>query len=333
MRFLYTLLIYLAAPLFVLRLFWKSRLNPAYRGRWQERFGFFSDDGQQSTIWIHAVSVGETQATQQLVSHLQERFPDQRLVISTTTPTGAERVKALYGDSVSHYYFPYDLPGVLKRWIGHINPKLLIMMETEVWPNLLFRCRESHIPSVLANARLSEKSCKGYEKLGKFTEQVFGLIDLVAAQGESDAMRFKKMGVNHDRVQVTGSVKFDIHQKAFVREQAEAIRRLIGIGRPVWIAASTREGEEEAVLEAHQQILESLPEALLVLVPRHPERFDKVAQLCEQQGLGVVRRTENRACTVRIMKNMHFNVSHVKITVSIIFGWWRGNYAYCKSYS
>ena len=298
MKSLYTLFIYFLTPFFLFRLFWKSRLNPAYRKRWRERFGLFADTGiqGQSSIWIHAVSVGEVQATQQLVKQLKQLYPDKRLVMSTTTPTGAERLQLLYADEVKHYFFPYDLPGVVKRWISHVRPVKVILMETEVWPNLLQICKQKNIPVILANGRLSEKSCQGYNKLGLFSRSVFQSLSLVAAQSPQDAARFARLGVSQSRLHVTGSVKFDTIQPAIVREQAEAMRRLIGAGRSVWIAASTREGEEEAVLAAHKQICQQVSDALLILVPRHPERFDRVAQLSQQRGFNVVRRSENRPC-------------------------------------
>ena len=282
-----------------MRLFWKSRANPAYRERWRERFGHFSDEAHQQTFWIHAVSVGEVQATQQLIKKLKAKYPQWHIVISTTTPTGADRVEMLFGDDVSHYYFPYDLPHVLARWLEHVNPMALLMMETEIWPNLLQACQTRHIPTLLANARLSERSARGYARLGGFAQDVINKIDFIAAQSEADAGRFKDLGMPAERIVITGSVKFDSRQPAVVQEKAEAVRRIIGADRPVWIAASTREGEEEAILAAHKNVCKLMPDAMLILVPRHPERFDKVALLCEQRGFLVVRRSENRPCEPR----------------------------------
>jgi 3-deoxy-D-manno-octulosonic-acid transferase len=297
MRFFYTVLIVLLAPIFTVRLFWKSRLNPGYRQRWLERFGVFEKQPLEQSIWIHAASVGEVQATQQLVKQLHQHYPDQEIVFSTTTPTGADRVRLLFGDHVTHFYFPYDIPLVIRRWLRHTCPVMLIMMETEIWPNLLIACREANISTVLANGRLSEKSMAGYQRFGNFAHQVFASIQVVAAQSQDDANRFKQLGVSSRQMAVTGSVKFDIHQPAIIREQAEAMRRLIGTGRPVWVAASTREGEEEAILAAHHRVRQAIPEALMILVPRHPERFDKIAQLCEQRGFSLMRRSSNEVCT------------------------------------
>jgi 3-deoxy-D-manno-octulosonic-acid transferase len=297
MRYLYTLAIIWLTPFFTLRLFWKSRLNPGYRQRWLQRFGIFDTPPLQQSIWIHAASVGEVQATQQLVKQLQHHYRGQQIVFSTTTPTGAERVELLFGNDVIHFYFPYDIPFVINRWLNQVMPVKLIMMETEIWPNLLIACQERRIPAILANGRLSEKSLTGYLRFGQFAQQVFQSIRVVAVQSEDDAARFLQVGVSPGRMGITGSVKFDVSQPAIVREQAEAMRRLIGTGRPVWIAASTREGEEEAVLAAHSRVCEKIPQALVILVPRHPERFDKIAQLCEQRGFTIMRRSSNRICT------------------------------------
>ncbi len=296
MRILYTVFLYLLTPLFTLRLFWKSRANPGYRERWRERFGYFNGPPPGRTIWIHAVSVGEVQASQQLVKQLRQNYPSHQIIISTTTPTGAERVDMLFDEGVRHFYFPYDLPAVLDRWLEYVNPAILLMMETEIWPNLLLACKKRQVPALLANARLSEKSARGYARLGSFARDVFQMISRIAAQSQADATRFESLGVSKDLLDITGSVKFDGRQPAVVQEKAEVMRRILGVGRPVWIAASTREGEEEAILAAHRRVYEQIPEAMLLLVPRHPERFDKVALLCEQRGFSVVRRSENRAC-------------------------------------
>lgn len=295
MRWLYTLFLYLSLPLVVLRLYWRSLKNPYYRSRIGERFGQLPELNKTGTLWIHAVSVGETQASEPLVKRLQEQFPDLPIVITTTTPTGSDRVKKLFGESVFHAYFPFDLPFAVWGFLKAAQPKILVMMETEVWPNLLAECERENIPTILANARLSERSAKGYARLGSFARETFGRISLVAAQSPADAERFLGLGVKSDRVRVTGSIKFDVRIPALVNEQAEALRRTWG-GRPVWVAASTREGEEELILAAHRQVLRQMPQALLVLVPRHPERFDKVALLCQRDGFTYARRSADDLC-------------------------------------
>jgi len=297
MRHFYTFLLYMAMPLVLLRLLWRSRNAAGYRDRLKERFGLFDPFGAADTLWIHAVSVGEVQAAVPLVKLLQERYPEQAIVITTTTPTGSQRVKELFGDELFHVYAPYDIPLIIKRFIKRAKPRVMVLMETEIWPNLLATCKQHGIPSLLANARLSQRSAKGYARLGNFTRQTFGDIGWVAAQAPADAERFVQLGVHPDRIVVTGSIKFDARLPRSLNEQADVIRRTWGHERPVWVAASTHEGEDEQVLQAHKQIQQQLPQALLVLVPRHPERFDSVAALCKKSGFEVVRRSDQSNCT------------------------------------
>jgi len=295
MRF-YTGLLYLLLPLVLLRLLWRSLRAPAYRQRIGERFGFFEGAPLPGGIWIHAVSVGEVQAIEPLVRHLQKQHPELAITLTTSTPTGSERVRLLFGREIFHVYFPYDLPWCLQRFLRRIQPCMLVMVETEIWPNLLQLCDEQGIITLLANGRLSERSARGYARLGGFSRRVFGLIRAVAAQSSADAERFVQLGVPRERVRVTGSIKFDMKIPASVQEQAQVVKRLLGEDRPVWIAASTHEGEEEQVLAAHARILEKIPSALLLLVPRHPERFDRVAALIQRQGYRFVRRSALLPC-------------------------------------
>ena len=293
---LYTLLLHLLLPFVVLRLYWRSLRASDYRRRLAERFGFFRGRPAPGGIWVHAVSVGEVQAIEPLVRHLRERHPELAVTLTTSTPTGSARVRALFGDEVFHVYFPYDLPWCIDAFLERVRPRLLVMVETEIWPNLLRLCAKRGIPTLLANGRLSARSARGYARLGDFTRRVFGLIGRVAAQSPADAERFVKLGVPAERVAVTGSIKFDQRLPASVQEQVQVVKRIWGEDRPVWVAASTHEGEEEQVLEAHARILERVPSALLVLVPRHPERFDRVAALVKRRGLGLVRRSEGASC-------------------------------------
>jgi 3-deoxy-D-manno-octulosonic-acid transferase len=290
MNRLYTLLLYLGLPLVLGRLWWRGIKAPAYRQRWLERLGRFLPPDRAGGVWIHAVSVGEVQAIMPLIKRLQLERPALPLTVTTTTPTGSERVRALFGDEVFHVYMPYDLPPALHGFLDRVQPRLLVMVETEVWPNLLAACRERGIVTLLANGRLSERSARGYRKLGRLARDAFGMIDQVAAQATPDAARLIEAGVPEERVSVTGSIKFDMRIPASVEEQADVLRRQWG-DRPVWVAASTHEGEDALMLVAHQRLRERLPDALLVLVPRHPERFDSVAELCQRQRLSLVRRS------------------------------------------
>ncbi|MEW8500082.1 MAG: glycosyltransferase N-terminal domain-containing protein, partial [Candidatus Thiodiazotropha taylori] len=254
MRYLYTLLLMLLTPLYPLRLFWRARKAPAYRERWLERFGVFDPPEDQDGIWIHAVSVGEVQAIAPLVGRLLDRYPDHPLLITTTTPTGAERVKALFGNEVAHRYAPVDLPWVVQRYLQAYRPRLLILVETEIWPNLIYHAKREKIPTRLANARMSVRSARGYHKLAGLTRQALRNLTLIAPHAEADAERFHTLGARPEQLEVIGSIKYDIHLPGSLLERADVLRREWGAARPVWIAASTHEGEDELVLQAHMAV-------------------------------------------------------------------------------
>lgn len=296
MRQLYTLLLYLLLPLVLLRLLWRSIRTPAYRQRWKERFGLFENQPVADGIWLHAVSVGEVQAIEPLVQHLCKAHPDLSITITTATPTGSDRVRTLFGESVFHVYCPYDIPWLINNFLRRVRPSMLLMVETEIWPNLLTICQQQQIPSLLANGRLSEKSARAYQRLDAFTRQTFQRITRLAVQSEDDAGRFAELGVPRERINVTGSIKFDMRIPASVQEQTQALRRLCGEDRPVWVAASTHEGEDEQLLEAHALILQQLPNSLLILVPRHPERFERVTQLAARHEFRVITRSSGVVC-------------------------------------
>lgn len=297
MRAIYTLVLMLLSPLVLLRLWWRGRRAPAYRQRWGERFAFIQVIAGRP-LWIHAVSVGETIAAAPLIHYLLEHHGEIPLLVTTTTPTGSAQLRKLFGDRVHHVYMPYDLPGAVQRFIGRVQPRLLVVMETELWPNLFHHCARRAIPVIVANARLSERSAKGYGRFPGLVAETLGNTALIAAQGEADADRFIALGARPERVEVTGSIKFDISLPATLREAGAQLRRdILGVERRVWVAASTHAGEDELLLAAFAVIRQRLPAALLLLVPRHPERFDEVVRLCQRAGLEVVRRSEARPCT------------------------------------
>lgn len=294
-RWLYTLLFYLAVPALLLRLYQRARNNPGYKERIAERFGFYpAQPAVASSLWIHAVSVGEFIAARPLIAKLRETYPEQVLVITTTTPTGSERVRAALKDEIAagrvvNVYLPYDLPDAINRFLQRFQPKILVVMETELWPNLIHFCWRRRVPVVIANARMSEKSALGYQKVSMLTRPMLRELALIAAQSEADGERFIEMGLPPASLQVTGTIKFDLNVSAAEFEQAQVLRSRWGQQRRVFIAASTHAGEDEQVLEAFRLIHCELAEALLVLVPRHPERFDPVALLLEKQGWPYVR--------------------------------------------
>ncbi len=291
-RIRYTALLYLLLPLTLLRLLWRGIRQPDYRQRWGERLGFYGGEERPVRIWIHAVSVGELVAALPLIRRLEETVPLSQMVVTTTTPTGSARVRAALGSAVQHVYLPYDLPGMVARFLCHFRPKVGVVMETEIWPNLFAQCRRRSIPLLLANVRLSQRSLEGYRRWAPvLARETLRQVAWLAVQSEADGDRLRQLGADKDHITITGTIKFDLQIDPEQIAAGVALRRQLGADRPIWIAASTREGEEEIILAAHQRLLQHDPELLLILVPRHPERFDHVARLVERRGLRLQRRT------------------------------------------
>ncbi|WP_095144713.1 MULTISPECIES: lipid IV(A) 3-deoxy-D-manno-octulosonic acid transferase [unclassified Pseudomonas] len=297
-RTLYTALFYLGLPLVAIRLWLRSRKAPAYAKRIGERFSIGLPVMQPGGLWVHAVSVGESIAAAPMIRALLERYPQLPITVTCMTPTGSERIHAMFANEprIQHCYLPYDLPCAAARFLDRVQPRLAVIMETELWPNHIHQCAKRGIPVALANARLSERSARGYGRFSRLTQPMLAEMSLFAVQTEAEAERFRQLGARPETVQVTGSIKFDLsidpqllQRAARLREQWQAVER------PVWIAASTHEGEDEVVLAAHRQLLGSHPDALLILVPRHPERFNSVFELCQQQGFNTVRRSTSMA--------------------------------------
>ena len=297
-RAIYSIIFTLALPLIWIRLLWRSRKSPAYRQRMGERFGRIclpdSFDPQRPTIWLHAVSVGESMAAAPLVAALQAEFPDLQFVVTTMTPTGAERVRQQMGESVIHRYAPYDAPWIVNRFLTAFRPKMLVLMETELWPNTIHLARRKGLKIVLANGRLSEKSRRSYARFGRLARNMLRQVHVLCAQAEEDASRFRELGVESPRV--TGSLKFALHGAEGQTRPLAAIQTWKG-DHELIVAASTREGEEPAVLEAWRRCLEEFPRTRLLIVPRHPERFDQVFRLCVEAGYATGRRTSAESLT------------------------------------
>jgi len=292
-RFLYNLLTYLLLIPFACYWIVRGLGNRAYFDRLGQRFGF-GFPSIERCIWIHAVSVGEVQAAVPLIRALAERFPDRSLLITTVTPTGAARVQSLFGDSVYHCFMPFEFPHAVNAFFRQLNPEAALIMETEIWPNLYRACGVRKVPLILVSARISPKSVPGYRKLLPLIRETLSHGIIIAAQSEPDAERFLSLGANPARTCVMGNIKFDVEPDPDVPAKGKAARAELFGERPVWIAASTHEGEEELVLEAHQALVLRHPDLLLVLVPRHPERFASVRELIADRGLSVVSRTEGR---------------------------------------
>jgi len=290
-QFIYSQLIRLALPFILLRLWWHGRTAPALRQDWQHRLGLVPDMSGP-VIWVHAVSVGETIAAGPLVRRLLARNLGATILMTAMTDTGLAQARKMFGDRVAYAYAPYDTPGAIRRFLSHVDPGILVILETEIWPNMIRQCRRRKVPVFLINARLSERSARGYERVRGLAAPIMKSISWVAAQAERDAERFRRIGVAADRVEVTGSVKFDVDIPDDVREASAAVRKTLQ-GRKVWIAGSTHGGEDEQLLTAHKRILAQHRGALLIIVPRHPERFDSVAAMAEENGLSVARRSKS----------------------------------------
>jgi 3-deoxy-D-manno-octulosonic-acid transferase len=284
LRLLYTIAMYLVVPLFVLRMLARGLRYGDYHLRWRERFGMFPQPDFADSLWVHAVSLGEVNAAEPLIEALMRSYPQCPLVITTVTPTGSERVRQLFGDRVFHVYLPYDLPLSVRRFLDRVRPRIGIIVETEIWPNLYFACHSRRVPLMIANARLSERSLRGYAPARALLRSALKCVRYVAAQSRSDAARYRLLGADAAGISVAGNLKFDMPVADNVADDAQRLRQAWGRSRPVWIAASTHEGEELPILEAHLHVLKRLPDALLLLAPRHPERFHSVEQAV--RGLG-----------------------------------------------
>jgi len=293
-RTLYTFLFHLGLPFIALRLWLRSRKAPAYAQRIGERFAMGLPPMQRGGIWVHAVSVGESIAAAPMVRALLAQYPQLPITITSMTPTGSERIRSMFANEprIQHCYLPYDFPWAAARFLNHVQPTVGVIMETELWPNHIHQCAKRGISTVLANARLSERSARGYGRFARLTRPMLAEVSLFAVQTQAEAQRFLDLGARPECVVVTGSIKFDLAVDPALLERATQLRtEWQALDRPVWIAASTHEGEDEIVLAAHRQLLVTHPDALLILVPRHLERFDSVFEMSRQQGFSTVRRS------------------------------------------
>jgi len=290
-RFIYTLVLWLLLPFVFARLALRARRQPEYLQHIGERFGFYKVRSSRPVIWLHAVSVGETRATFSLVARLRAACPGHQILLTNTTPTGRDASEQLYGDSVMRVYLPYDYPFEVRRFLRHFQPKLGILMETEIWFNLIQASNAAGVPMLLLNARLSEKSATGYARVASLTRSALQGLDAIAAQTADDAARLTRLGAQ--RVSVMGNLKFDIAPPQAMLELGSSLRRQFGAARQVFLAASTREGEEALLLDAWQS-QDCLDGVLLIIVPRHPQRFAEIADMIGKRGLRYQRRSENR---------------------------------------
>lgn len=291
-RGIYSFVMYLLVPVILWRLAWRGVSQRDYLRRWGERFGVFTArDGADGAIWVHAVSVGEVAAATPLIARLRARYPERPLVITTITPTGSARVRKVWGEQAFHVYLPYDLPAAIQRFLRRTRPTIAIVMETEIWPNLFLECARADIPIVIANARLSEQSLGGYGPVRGLARMAVRCAHTIAAQTQADANRLIALGAYPERVMVAGNMKYDLALPPGLAFKSASWRAGWGAERPVWIAASTHEWEESAVLRAQQHVLARHPDALLLWAPRHPERFRAVELHARDAGLIVTSRS------------------------------------------
>ncbi len=283
-RFLYSLLLYLALPLVPLKLLWRGIKQPAYLKHWGERFGFYNTAVSKSVIWLHCVSVGETRAAEPLIKELQLQYPNHQILITNSTPTGRETGKALFDDNVQRVYLPYDLPFAVNNFLNHFKPKIGLLMETELWFNLIAACKQRDMSLLLLNARLSENSAKGYAKLGKLVSESLQNLSAIAAQTAEDFARLQTLGATN--MSVAGNLKFDVKPPADSMDKGLQLRKLLGSKRIIFLVASTRKGEEKHILEVVKGL-----DILTVIVPRHPQRFNDVESIIQQSGLTYQRRS------------------------------------------
>ena len=301
-RFLYSLLISLLSPVFVLRLLVKSANEPGYRRYWWRRFAIGMPSrvrAGEGLIWVHAVSVGELLAVAPLVERILQEWPDKAVLITNTTPTGSDQTKKLFGGRVEHTWFPFDIPLVTSKFLRHWSPQLIVMVETEIWPNVMASARGRGIPVALVNARLSARSARGYARLGEFTRETLRGFSLIAAQSKSDDRRFRRIGADPHSMQVVGSIKFDIDLAAR-RRQLDVILSELGSeikSRPLWAAASTHPGEEQLVIDAYQALTQRGLSTRLLLAPRHPNRTEDIIKLLQKADLNYKRRSEKAPIT------------------------------------
>ena len=293
LRFFYTCVMYLAQPFLWLSLLAGSIKASNARKRLGERYGLYCklSSPKPNGVLIHAASVGEVIAAVPLIKRIQQDYPHLSITVTTMTPTGSDRVKAVFGESVTHVYLPYDLPDAVARFIGFVQPSLVVVIETELWFNLIHQLAKKQIPFVIVNARLSARSTKRYGWFKKALKPLLENITLIAPQDEVSLSRYAQLGIAPERLKLTGNIKYDLNLTADLLAKISALKVQWNICRPIWIAASTHEGEDEIILKSHRTLLQRFPDLLLILVPRHPERFNSVAQLIEQQGFNYIRRS------------------------------------------
>jgi len=297
MRVIYSILVFLSTPFVLLYFAFRGLRDRAYLGRWHERFGFIRGSENRGGILVHAASVGEVNAASPLIRALLKKYPDLPLTVTTLTPTGSERLHREFGDKVFQSYIPIDLPGFVSRFLSRLQPRMIIIIETEIWPNLYLCAEKRNIPLLMANARLSERSVRGFKRVSGFVTTILQTVAWIGAQSNDDMGRLLECGADPRRTKMTGNLKFDLGIPASLKEKGVALRSRMNHGRPVLVAGSTHEADENVVIPAFTQLLKKLPNALLIMVPRHPERFARSTQLARDAGLCTQLRSRGEVCS------------------------------------
>ena len=288
-RAAYSLFLYVLSPFIFLQLWLRGLKASAYRKRWNERLGFYQTPVQAGSLVIHCASVGEIIAASPLIKQLMARFSEHRVTITCNTPTGSEQIAKIFGNSVQHLYLPLDFHGSVKRFLNKLQPAAIIILETELWPNLLLQAKQRQIPVLVVNARLSEKSLKGYQFFGSLSRELMRSITLLAGHNQADVERFKRLGLDDSQSSVVGSIKFDIQLSEQVKHSAQQLKQTLNNYDFVWVAGSTHPGEHEQIIAAHKLLCSSRQKSLLVIAPRHPEQFDQVAALLSDENIAFAR--------------------------------------------
>lgn len=296
LRATYSTLLFLGQPVIAWQLKRRAQAYPQYRPRLKEHWGFYDKALFKNSVWIHAASMGEVAMAKTLIQSLQKKQGDLTFTLTTNTVTGAESAKEIISDHVQHVFFPIDRPAVLRRFFKVIQPRAMVLIEKELWPNALYFCQKHSVPVTLVNGSLSAKSANRLQKLGKTLRQLFLNIDCIAAQSDADVKKFIRLAVPEDRVHLAGNIKFDMTIDKISDDNLAKIRSLLGEERLILVAGSTHDGEDSILLACYRRLKQDFPNLLLVLVPRHPERFETVAKLCDNNRFQLVRRSEDRAC-------------------------------------
>ncbi|MDF1582147.1 MAG: 3-deoxy-D-manno-octulosonic acid transferase [Methyloprofundus sp.] len=295
MYYFYVALFYLLLPLLLVLRYFKGLKSQNANTRFYECLGFYTQKHAQGVVWLHAASVGEVEAAHVLIEYLRKNYP-YKVLVTTGTEPGYDRVRALQGGQVEHVYLPYDMPGAVERFIKHFQPRIAIIMETEIWPVLFAKCKQHEIPLFIVNARLTEKSRKGYLKLKSFLAKAFAGISGVVVQTEMDARRYREIGVLAEKITVSGNIKLDMPVADALKASMKHVKQDLFPGRQVFVVGSTHTGEDEIFLQVYRRLKPKFPELLLVLVPRQPKRASEIKKLCLKNKLNVLARTEHKSC-------------------------------------